>query len=67
MGDTFYWVPFKIKEPGCSFVVRGPFKTHEEAMEVRESMKRTAAMNEYVGIPLIASSEEEALERAPFF
>lgn len=67
MDDTYYWVPFKINEPGCSFVVRGPFKTYEDAMRARESMKRTAALNEYVGVPLVASSETEAVERAPNF
>ena len=45
----------------------GPFKTHEEAMAARELMKRHAALNKYVGIPLVADSEKEAIKRTPFF
>jgi len=66
MADV-YWISFRIHEPGYSYVVRGPFNTREEAMLAREVMRNSAALNEHVGIPFIASSEKEALERAHLF
>jgi hypothetical protein len=67
MESNYYWVPFKINEPGCTLVVQGPYRTREEAMRARERMKATSALNEYVGTPFLAQNKKEALERAKFF
>lgn len=67
MSDELYWVPFKIQEEGCSFVACGPYKTRDEAMSARESMKRKSLLNEYVGIPFLARTKKEAEERAHLF
>ena len=67
MSDELYWVPFKIQEEGCSFVAHGPYKSHDEAMRARESMKNNSSFNEYVGTPFIAKDKKEAEERAHLF
>ena len=67
MSDELYWLPFKIQDEGCSYVACGPYKTHDEAMKARESMKARSALNEYVGIPFIAKNKEEAEKRVHLF
>lgn len=64
MVEGKYWVGFKINEEGCAWVLEGPFQTYDEAMERRERMKvMHTPLKEIVSTPILANSEEEALEK----
>lgn len=65
MIENHYWIPFKVYSG--SLIVEGPYRTRDDAIRARESMKRNSALNDYVGTPLLASSKADAMERAPCF
>ena len=61
MEDGTYWVPYRVDEPGCPYIVVGPFRYQVQAKLASDAMKRAARGRERVGDVLTAQSEEEAL------
>ena len=65
MDQSLYWVPYRINDPDCPYIVVGPFSNAQYAHFACDSMRRAAAPHEYVGNLIIAATEQEALALAP--
>lgn len=64
--DNNYYFGFRqtIPPPPGSWVIKGPYKTYDKALSVRENAKEYDAQ---VTVPFVASSEKEANERVHLF
>jgi hypothetical protein len=59
-----YYFGFRVINPVGSWVLYGPYDTHDQAMAARE---RAKASDAHVTTPFVAKSKDEALPKCDIF